>query len=167
MINLTALSHCADMTKHIKFNTEIISAVYCESLNRWKITDSKNITYEAKFCIMATGCLSKINQPKFKNLSSFKGSIYHTGEWPHKKVDLKNKNVGIIGTGSSAIQTIPEIIKDVKIKICNNSSCCKASSKTVSIALISAFLLHRIAWRKIYVRHCSKHIFLYGLYVYF
>ena len=103
-----------NLRKNISFNTEVKSAHFAEQSNTWKITDNNNKVREAKFCIMATGCLSKINLPKFKNLNSFLGPIFHTGEWPHKKVNLKNKTVGIIGTGSSAIQTIPEIVKEVK-----------------------------------------------------
>ena len=103
-----------NLRKDISFNTEVISAHFSEKSSTWKITDNNNKVIESNFCIMATGCLSKINLPKFKNLNSFLGPIYHTGEWPHKKVNLKNKTVGIIGTGSSAIQTIPEIVKEVK-----------------------------------------------------
>ncbi len=110
-------NHVADrlnLKKNIKFDTEVISAHYQDKSCLWKIIDNKNIIYEAEYCIMATGCLSKINQPKFQDMHLFKGPILHTGKWPHEKVNLKNKRVGIIGTGSSAIQTIPEIIQDVK-----------------------------------------------------
>jgi len=103
-----------DLKKNIKFNIEVKSAKYMEKDNFWEIIDSNRKTIKATFCIMATGCLSTINKPKFKNIDTFSGEIYHTGNWPHHKVNLKDKKVGIIGTGSSAIQTIPEIIKDVK-----------------------------------------------------
>ena len=63
---------------------------------------------------MATGCLSSVNQPHFQGIDNFKGEIYHTGNWPHHSVNLSDKRVGVIGTGSSAIQTIPEIAKSVK-----------------------------------------------------
>jgi len=110
-------NHVADklnLRENINFNTEVISAHFIEDANMWKIIDNNNNILNSKFCIMATGCLSKIHQPNFKNLESYTGPIYHTGEWPHKNVNLKNKIVGVIGTGSSAIQTIPEIINDVK-----------------------------------------------------
>ena len=45
---------------------------------------------------MATGCLSKINQPKFKDMHLFKGPILHTGKWPHEKVNLKNKKLVLL-----------------------------------------------------------------------
>ena len=58
---------------------------------------------------MATGCLSAPNTPRFKGLEEFEGSLYHTGDWPHQVVDFSDQRVGVIGTGSSAIQSIPVI----------------------------------------------------------
>ena len=58
---------------------------------------------------MAVGCLSSPNRPAFKGIEDFRGPIYHTGEWPHEGVDFTGLRVGVIGTGSSAIQSIPII----------------------------------------------------------
>ena len=58
---------------------------------------------------MAIGCLSAANHPPFKGREDFRGPVYHTGEWPHEGVDFTGLRVGIIGTGSSAIQSIPII----------------------------------------------------------
>ena len=60
---------------------------------------------------MASGCLSLPNRPKFKGLDSFKGPWYHTGRWPHEGVDFTGQRVGVIGTGSTAIQVIPQVAK--------------------------------------------------------
>ncbi|PPR16112.1 MAG: Phenylacetone monooxygenase [Alphaproteobacteria bacterium MarineAlpha9_Bin3] len=110
-------SHVADrfkLRKNILFNTEIKAAKFIEDKNIWELKDHENKLIKTKFCIMATGCLSTLNKPNFKNLKSFNGDILHTGNWPKHNVNLSNKVVGIIGTGSSAIQCIPEIIKKVK-----------------------------------------------------
>ena len=58
---------------------------------------------------MATGCLSSPNTPTFNGLETFAGERYHTGHWPHEAVDFTGKRVAIIGTGSSAVQSIPII----------------------------------------------------------
>ena len=58
---------------------------------------------------MATGCLSTARVPDFPGLERFKGKTYHTGHWPHEGVDFTGQRVGVIGTGSSAIQSIPVI----------------------------------------------------------
>ncbi len=52
--------------------------------------------------------------PDFKGLDNFTGPCYHTGSWPHEDVDFSGKRVGVIGTGSSAIQAIPLIAAQVK-----------------------------------------------------
>jgi cyclohexanone monooxygenase len=63
---------------------------------------------------MATGCLSSTNIPKLAGLDTFAGAIYHTGQWPHEEVDFTGQRVGVIGTGSSAIQAIPIIAQQAK-----------------------------------------------------
>jgi len=95
------------------FNTRVKSAEYDQSSNRWT-TNTDRETYDSQFCIMATGCLSSANMPDFKGKELFKGPIYHTGEWPKDGVDFDGKKVGIIGTGSSAIQAIPIIAEQAK-----------------------------------------------------
>ena len=58
---------------------------------------------------MATGFLSAPNEPQFSGIDSFTGKIYHTADWPQGSVDFNGQRVAVIGTGSSAIQTIPII----------------------------------------------------------
>jgi CubicO group peptidase (beta-lactamase class C family) len=68
----------------------------------------------ATYCIMATGCLSAVNRPAFEGLERFEGAWYHTGAWPHEGVSFAGQHVGIIGTGSSAIQSIPLIAAEAQ-----------------------------------------------------
>ena len=63
----------------------------------------------ARFCVMATGCLSAARMPEFPGMDRFTGKTYHTGHWPHEGVDFSGLRVGVVGTGSSAIQAIPVI----------------------------------------------------------
>ncbi len=98
----------------IKFNTRVTSAAFDEKTNRWTVKTDQEDTVSARFCIMATGCLSSARVPDFKGLDSFKGEWYHTGYWPHEGVDFTGKRVGVIGTGSSAIQSIPHIAAQAK-----------------------------------------------------
>lgn len=98
-----------DLRRDIQFNTRVACATFDEAQNRWVVETSDGARTTATFCIMATGCLSSPNLPKFKGIDTFKGERYHTGYWPHAEVDLTGKRVGIIGTGSSAVQSIPII----------------------------------------------------------
>ena len=56
---------------------------------------------------MATGCLSAANVPDFAGAETFGGPTFHTGRWPHEGVDFTGIRVGVIGTGSSGVQSIP------------------------------------------------------------
>ncbi len=98
-----------DLRRDIQFNTRVQRAVFDENAKHWSIETSDGSHYRAPFCIMATGCLSSTNFPDVAGLESFDKPIYHTGRWPHAEVDFTAKRVGIIGTGSSAIQAIPVI----------------------------------------------------------
>jgi len=102
-----------DLRRDIQFGTRIISMAL-QASSRWIITTHSEEKFEAQFCIMATGCLSKFNIPKFEGLENFTGEVLHTGDWPKEEVDFEGKNVGIIGTGSSAIQAIPLIADKAK-----------------------------------------------------
>lgn len=109
---LTYAQHVAerfDLRSDIQFNTRVETAVFDEDADSWRIGTSDGQSCTAHFCVMATGCLSAANLPDFEGLDSFAGETYHTGHWPHEGVDFTGKRVGVIGTGSSAIQSIPII----------------------------------------------------------
>lgn len=98
-----------DLKPDIDFNTRVDRAEFDESAGRWQVETSTGLRISAKYCIMATGCLSTTQLPQFEGLESFTGSWYHTGRWPHEDVDFAGQRVGVIGAGSSAIQSIPII----------------------------------------------------------
>ena len=93
----------------IQFNTRVAAAHFNEDNSRWSVTTEAGDVISARFCVMATGCLSSANDPEFPGRESFTGDWYHTGRWPHGGVDFSGQRVAVIGTGSSAIQSIPII----------------------------------------------------------
>ncbi|AZU65129.1 cyclohexanone monooxygenase [Neobacillus mesonae] len=101
-----------DLRPDIQFKTRIKSAEFDETANRWQIRTDGDETISAKYFITGVGCISTANIPNIKGLNSFKGKWYHTGHWPHEKVDFSGKRVGIIGTGSSGVQAIPVIANE-------------------------------------------------------
>jgi cyclohexanone monooxygenase len=113
---LRYLNHVADrfdLRRDIQLNTTVTSAHYAEQTNRWTVTaDGEEFT--AHSCIMAVGCLSSVNEPNFPGLETFTGRWYQTSRWPHTGVDFSGQRVGCIGTGSSGIQTIPQIAKQAE-----------------------------------------------------
>ena len=103
-----------DLRRNIRFETRVTDTVYDEAGSLWQIRTDKGNHVTARHCIMAVGCLSTARTPDFKGLESFKGKTYHTGEWPHEGVDFTGLRVGVIGTGSSAIQAIPVIAEQAR-----------------------------------------------------
>lgn len=93
----------------IQFDTRVTAADYDETDNVWRLTTDSKETFSAQFCVMATGCLSVPNKPKIAGQENFTGLELHTGLWPKEPVDLSGKRVGVIGTGSSGVQAIPEL----------------------------------------------------------
>jgi cyclohexanone monooxygenase len=109
---LRYLEHVADrfdLRRDIVFNTRVSSATFDDDANRWTIRTEHGDEVAAQFLIMATGCLSAANIPHLDGMDDYGGRIFHTGRWPHEPVDFTGLKVGVIGTGSSAIQSIPII----------------------------------------------------------
>jgi len=109
---LRYLNHVADrfdLKRDIQFETRVTKAAFDQPASRWTIETDQGDRISAQFCIMATGCLSAAKIPDIKGRDSFQGKTYHTGHWPHEGVDFTGQRVGVIGTGSSGIQSIPMI----------------------------------------------------------
>ena len=100
-----------DARRDICFGRFVETAQYDEHDRIWALTCDTGEAIRAKFYIMATGCLSVPNEVAFDGKDSFGGPIYHTGFWPHEGVDFTGNRVAVIGTGSSGIQSIPQIAK--------------------------------------------------------
>jgi cyclohexanone monooxygenase len=112
---LTYAEHVADrydLRPDIQFNTRVKAARYDEAASQWSLETEDGGRTVGRFCVMATGCLSVPNWPKIEGLKRFAGPTYHTALWPHEKVDFTGKQVAVIGTGSSAIQSIPLIARE-------------------------------------------------------
>jgi len=109
---LRYLNHVADrfdLRRNIQFNTRVTSAHWNEDTARWEIGTDQGDRVTAKYLITGIGCLSSANVPNIKGRDTFAGQSYHTGAWPHEGVDFAGKRVGVIGTGSSGVQSIPVI----------------------------------------------------------
>ncbi|MEY3260198.1 MAG: hypothetical protein RIT46_1027 [Pseudomonadota bacterium] len=100
-----------DLRGGFAFNTRVTSATYSEATQRWTVKTDCGDQIEARFCIMATGCLSVPRKPDIAGAETFAGETYVTGLWPHEGVDFSGKRVAMIGTGSSSIQSLPLIAK--------------------------------------------------------
>ena len=103
-----------DLRGDVELNTNVVSAAFDEADNRWTVTLDGGGEVTARHLIMAVGCLSNTRMPDIPGLASFRGQVFHTGAWPHEGVDFTDLSVGVVGTGSSAIQSIPVIASQAK-----------------------------------------------------
>ena len=125
------LQHCADkyeVRKHIRFNTEVSSAVFDEATQTWTIQVTSKTTnhtigltankaesverIQANAVICAVGQLNRPAIPKLPGLEQYQGQVIHTAQWPDQ-IDLTGKKVALIGTGASAVQVGPAIAAQV------------------------------------------------------
>ena len=101
-----------DLRRHIQFNTRVTGAVWDESRKLWTVTTDRGDTYEATYCIMATGPLSIPKDPEIPGIDRFKGQLLRAAKWPHEPVSFAGRRVGVIGTGSTGIQIVQEVGKE-------------------------------------------------------
>jgi len=78
---------------------------------RWVVRTDSGEVYSGQHLIMASGSLSVPRLPDIPGINDFRGKVFHTGSWPHEGVDFSGLRVGVVGTGSSGIQAIPQIAR--------------------------------------------------------
>ena len=100
-----------DLRRDIQFATRVERARFDEDRNRWIIDTSGGATVTARFVVSAAGCLSEVNKPPIPGAETFAGVQLHTARWPAEGVDVAGKRVGVIGTGSSGVQVIPQVAR--------------------------------------------------------
>ena len=101
-----------DLRKDIDFDVEVKAAHFNETTRRWRIETDKKDKITAQFFVMATGCISTAQTPNIEGLDNYQGNTYHTGNWPHEKIDFTGQRIAVIGTGSSGIQAIPVLAEE-------------------------------------------------------
>ena len=92
---------------HVRLNCAVAGAQWDEAATRWRI-DTDDGEFTADVLIAAPGFLSEPSVPDLPGLGSFQGEIFHTARWNHDH-DLTGRRVAVLGTGASAIQTVPAI----------------------------------------------------------
>jgi cation diffusion facilitator CzcD-associated flavoprotein CzcO/acetyl esterase/lipase len=96
----------------IEFSTRVEAARWDAAESVWRLHTDTGKDINARFYVMASGCLSVPKTPDIAGADSFAGEVYFTGTWPHEGVDFTGKRVAVIGTGSSGIQSIPIIAQE-------------------------------------------------------
>jgi cyclohexanone monooxygenase len=96
---------------HIRLSTELTAATFDPAKGTWTAELSTGEAIECRHLMFATGSLTTPNVPQLPGLGDFKGLVLHTARWPKDPPDLAGKRIGVVGTGSTATQVIPELAK--------------------------------------------------------
>ena len=112
-----------DLYPHALFQTEIDTAEWDDEAARWRVVTTRGDHLAARFLITAGGILHKAKLPAIEGINDFAGRAFHTARWdysftggsPTEPMDqLADKVVGVVGTGATAIQVVPQLAKAAK-----------------------------------------------------
>src|SRR5215468_3932904 len=112
------LEYCQNMAEkfgfydHCLFHTTVEATTWDEASGRWIVETDRGDKMRARFVILANGILTTPKLARIAGMETYQGESFHTSRWDYN-VDLEGKTVGIIGTGATAIQAIPELAKTV------------------------------------------------------
>ena len=101
-----------DVRRHMRFDTAVEGAHWDDEQRRWRIALADGETLDTRYLITATGFLSQPRTPDIPGIDDFGGTVMHTTAWDHH-YDFTGRRVGLIGTGATALQLIPELAKTV------------------------------------------------------
>ena len=99
-----------DVRRHMRFNTTVEGARWDEDAKIWRVALAGGEVITTRYLITATGFLSQPHTPDIPGITGFAGKVIHTTAWDDG-YDLDNRRIGIIGTGATAVQLIPELAK--------------------------------------------------------
>ncbi len=99
-----------DLAKFVRFNQNVTSMAFDESAGVWNVQTAGGETHRARSVVMAQGPLSNSSWPKIAGLETYEGHKIHSARWDHS-YDFTGKKVAVVGTGASAIQIVPELVK--------------------------------------------------------
>ena len=114
------LARTFDLYPRALFQTDVTGAAWDDEAQRWQVTTSRNDRLSARFFVLAGGILHKAKLPGIPGIEEFEGTAFHTSRWDYAYTggsptepmsNLVGKRVGIIGTGATAVQVVPQVAK--------------------------------------------------------
>lgn len=100
-----------DLRRLIRFGTEVTGLSFAEDTGVWTATTNGRRKICARTVVLASGPLADHSLPDIRGIETYKGTKIHSASWDHD-FDVTGKRIGVIGTGASAVQLVPEMVKD-------------------------------------------------------
>ena len=107
------VAHKYGVLPHCRFGCEVRSAVWDEARSVWTLELCSGETVEAEIVVSAIGMFNELVWPDIAGLDSFAGTSFHSGRWRWDH-DLTGRRVAVIGSAASAVQFVPEIVKQAE-----------------------------------------------------
>ncbi|WP_228566651.1 NAD(P)/FAD-dependent oxidoreductase [Nocardia sp. SYP-A9097] len=110
------LERCVEkygLTGHMRYGTEIASAVFDERSGLWTVETTTGERSTHTVVVAAGGQLTRPSFPNIQGRTDFQGTSFHSAEWDHDH-DLTGQRVAVIGNGASAVQLVPQIVDRVR-----------------------------------------------------
>ena len=113
------LEYCQNMAEKFGFydrclfHTTVDQTVWDEDAARWTVVTDRGDKMRARYVILANGILTTPKLAKIDGMEKFQGEAFHTSRWNYH-VELNDKRIGIIGTGATSVQAVPELAKIAK-----------------------------------------------------
>ncbi|WP_067971619.1 flavin-containing monooxygenase [Mycolicibacter icosiumassiliensis] len=98
-----------DLRRHIRFGTEVTGLAFDEDTGAWTVSAGRK-KFRARTVVLAAGPLPDSSFPAIRGLDTYTGHKIHSARWDHD-YDFTDKKVAVVGTGASAVQIIPELVK--------------------------------------------------------
>jgi cation diffusion facilitator CzcD-associated flavoprotein CzcO len=107
------VAHDLGVDRLIRTDCAVTACSWDEVACRWSVTTGSGNVYEADAIVIATGQLHQPSVPAIEGAETFAGRAFHSARWDHG-YDLTGKRVGVVGTGASSVQFVPEIADEVQ-----------------------------------------------------
>ena len=98
------------LRRHIRFGTEVTGLTFDEDEGVWTLATAQRKRFRARSVVLASGPLADHKWPDIRGLDSYRGHKIHSARWDHD-YDFSGKRVAVVGTGASAVQIVPELVK--------------------------------------------------------
>ncbi|MGU3435905.1 flavin-containing monooxygenase [Actinomycetes bacterium M1A6_2h] len=98
------------LAEYFRFEHTVVDLTWREESSLWEITIDDREPVFARAVVMASGPLANASLPKIRGIETFEGEKIHSARWNHD-YDFAGKKVAVVGTGASAVQIVPELVK--------------------------------------------------------